>query len=1003
MNFRRAVSFFAGSVLIAFAGLAGAADTVELAGDYLLLKDARSSSDIYIVQLKGDPIIAYQGEIKSYKATKPGKGENLNPNSAHVKKYGAYLESRQDDAIASVGGDKVYSYRYSFNGFAARMSAADAAALRSDSNVINVWKDELRQIQTDASPTYIGITEGGQAWSKGLTGEDVVIGIVDTGVWPEHPSFADVPTPKKGNKGPNIPYGDMPAGFTPSGCDFGNPAVAGDEPFSCNNKLVTARCYNRGVSAGPDPTNPCGGDAAFSPGGDFQSARDANGHGSHTASTAGGNNGVPASIGGDFLGLVSGIAPRARIAAYKVCWNGEGCASSDSMAAIDQAVADGVDVINFSIGGGSTSFASPDDIAFLFAADAAVFVATSNGNSGPGAQTTGTPAGVPWITAVGATQDSGVFYSTITINAPANVAGEIVSVEGAGDVSLASVGTITDDVTLVSDLFACGPVAPISGIALASRGGCSFSSKYNNAAAAGADAIIVYNDGANSSRIDPIVMSAPGTSIPGFMISFTEGNALANETGLHATMDPSSSIVADNRIAGFSSRGPNGGAMDVIKPDVSAPGVAILAAASPAAGGELFMSINGTSMASPHVAGTFALLKQAHPDWSAAQARSAVMTTARQDLNKTFGDAAADPFDIGAGEVVPSDASDPGLSYDAGFFDYLAFSCDNNVQLISDGNCAALAGFGFPTDGSDLNHASMGIADLVGSQTITRTVTSVANNNGNKSFTASVDAPPGIDVSVSPSTIKLRSGESATFEVTFTVTGAATLDDWAFGSLTWTHGSEYSVRSPIAVKPSAFSAPASVNGSGTDGTLSYDVAFGYNGGFEVSMDGITEGEGQPDVVADGGNTLHFFFVPPGTTLARFSLFDSEIGAQNDLDLQIQGPDSAGYPFVCFSGSGSSEEQCDLPNPAPGFYAAFVIDFASDAGPTSYTLWNFNMAGTQSGSTTVTAPPSAVLGTNGQIDVSWSGLNPGTRALGLVNYGDGVNPLGGQTAVMINTQ
>ncbi len=1000
MRFKNAFSFFAGSLLFVFSGLALAADSVELDQSYLTEKAARSATDIYIVQLKGDPVVNYRGDIKAYKATKPGKGKKINPNSAHVKKYAAYLEAQQDATIESVGGSKVYSYRYAFNGFAARMSAADAEALRGRGDVVNVWQDEIQQLQTDNSPNYIGLTEGGEAWSKGYAGEDVVIGIVDTGVWPEHPSFADVATPKKGNKGPNIPYGDIPAGFTPSGCDFGNTAAnPSDLPFSCNNKLITARCYNLGFSSAFDPSNPCGGDGVFTPPGQFLSARDGNGHGSHTASTAGGNNGVAATIGGEFQGFVSGIAPRARIAAYKVCWIG-GCASSDSMAAIDQAVADGVDVINFSIGGSGTVFAGADDIAFLFAANADVFVATSNGNAGPGAQTTGTPAGVPWLTAVGATQDDGVFYSIIQVNAPGGVAGDYVAVEGASPVSLADTGTITADVTLTDPANGCAAlVAPISGIALSIRGACAFSTKYDNAAAAGASAIIVYNDGADPSRVAPIVMSAPGTTIPGFMIGFFDGDALANAVGVNATMDPAASVVASNRIAGFSSRGPNGGALDVIKPDVSAPGVAILAAA---AGDDAFISISGTSMASPHVAGAFALLKQAHPDWTAAQARSALMTTARQDLKKTFGDAPADAFDIGAGEIVPSAAFDPGLSYDAGILDYLAFSCDNNVQLISDGFCDFLVSEGFPTDGSDLNLPSIGVADLVGSQTVTRIVTSVANNNGNKTFTVSMDAPPGIDVSVSPSTIRLRSGESASYEVTFTVTDAAALDEWTFGSLTWSHAAEYSVRSPIAVRPTAFSAPSNVGGTGTDGALSYDVAFGYDGDFNATMDGLTEGEGQPDVVADGGNTLHFFFVPPGTTLARFSMFDSEIGAQNDLDLQIQGPDPT-FPFVCFSGTATSEEQCDLVNPATGFYAAFVIDFASDPGPTPYILWNFNMNGADAGNTVITAPPAAVLGTNGQVDITWSALNPGIRALGIVSYDDGVNPLSAQTEVMINTQ
>jgi len=816
------------------------ADQVQVPpSDTAAAKAAAFSNDIYIVQLEGNPVIAYEGDVAGYKATKPGKGQRFDRNSKNVKKYSAYLERQQDQMMHSAGATKIYSYRYSFNGFAARMTAADAADLRNRDDVVNVWQDEIRYPETDETPNYINITEGGEAWSNGNVGEDVVIGVIDTGVWPEHPSFADVATPMKGNKGPSIAY-SAPSGFAASGCDFGNAAAnPADAAFSCNDKLVAARCYNLGQSSAFDPSNPCGGNgtAQSGDGVTFQSARDDNGHGSHTASTAGGNYGVDAGGGA----LISGIAPRAHIAAYKVCWNGGGCASSDSMMAIDQAVFDGVDVINFSIGGSSNFFGSPDDVAFLFAAADGVWVATSNGNAGPGAGTVGTPSGVPWITAVGATQDEGVFYNELVVHAPGSVAGNYTAVEGAGDVSLADAGPITDDITHVSgDGLACGPIDPISGIALASRGGCAFTTKYNNAEAAGASAIVVYN-----SSGDPIVMSAPGTNIPGVMISTADGLLLAAESGLNGTLDVANAVSAANRIAGFSSRGPNNGALDIIKPDVSAPGVAILAAA---AGTDAFMSINGTSMASPHVAGTFALLKQAHPDWTPAMARSAVVTTARNGLLKTFGTAPADPFDVGGGEVSPTDAFDPGLAYHAGLFEYAAFSCENNVQIFDDASCAFLEAIGVPMDGSDLNLASIGIGDLVGTQTITRTVTSVANNNGWKTYNVSVDAPSGIDVSVSPSAVTLKPGMSASYEVTFTVTGAANLDEWAFGSLSWDRPAGYAVRSPIAVRPTAFSTADEVDGvadGSGDGSVDVPVAFGYDGDYSASVSGVLDGLDTP--------------------------------------------------------------------------------------------------------------------------------------------------------------
>jgi len=1026
----------------------------------------RAKGQTYIVQLIESPAVAYEGGLYGMAATKPAKGKKINPAAAAVRQYTAHLTSRHDDVVSAVGGSKLYSYCFSFNGFAARLTRSQVAELRLRGDVVQVWQDELMQPTTNTSPAFLGLDGKKGVWKKKkLLGEDIVVGVIDTGIWPEHDSFDGIECTKSGKKceykyKPDVKanklakeqakaatYGPAPAGFSLSGCAFGNAGFNSlDVPFACNNKLLAARHYAGGFStAGSTNPDGSGGDGAFLIPGEYLSARDNDGHGSHTGSTAAGNVYVPASIGGGSLGTVSGMAPRARVAAYKVCWNGtspppgfqNGCFSSDSMAAIDQAVADGVDVINFSIGGSSTNFNGPDDVAFLFAAGAGVFVATSAGNAGPGAQTIGTPSGVPWITAVGMAQDDQVFGTGLDVSSPGSVAGTYEGLEGAGPITLASTGDLGGSVVPSLPADGCLPLtngAAVNGnIALVIRGACSFVAKYDNAAAAGATALVVYNDGTSPTRVDPITMSAPGTTIPGIMIGFFDGDAIATAAAggtVTGTVGPSITVSKENTIAGLSSRGPNAGAPDIIKPDIAAPGVQILAAQTPTPNdgqtpGEFFQVISGTSMASPHAAGVGALLLQKHPDWTPAMVRSALMTTARQDINKTFGDDAADPFDIGAGHIVPSAALDPGLVYDADLLDYVRFTCGAEGQppIFSPGTCNFFGGI----DSSDLNLPSIGVAELVGTQTVTRTVTSVQKGGKAKTWTASVDAPPGIDVTVTPSTLSLENGESASYQVALTTDGAD-LDSWAFGSLTWSRGgsddddnssddsssdddssddnsrdkkSKGHVRSPIAVKPVALSAPESVTGNSASGSLDFDVAIGFNGSFSATAEGLEAAEVQPDSVGVGGATLHFVFVPPGTRYARFSLFDSNVGdgtGSDDLDLQVQGPDSAGFPFVAFSGSATSEEEINLVDPDPGFYAVFVIHFATVNPVTDYDLFFWD-SGPDLGNMTVTAPSTVSIGTE-TIGVSWSGLTAGVKYLGGVLFGDSGGDVG-RTVVRID--
>ncbi len=927
---------------------------------------------------------------------------NFNPRDTRAKDYGEEVLAENRALLADYGVDSediVSNLSHAGAMATARLTAAQADALRADPRVRAVLEDELVTIQTNESPDYLGLTKVFSPWRVGVLGEDVVVGVLDTGIHPEHPSFADEMVPVRtgpfGNlfrrRGRTEPYPAAPESWNGDGtCQFGNDAYNPDDaPFECNNKLLGARYYVDGFLGFSSIVDD-----------EFLSARDASDHGSHVAGTAAGNFGVEAELGGEPEGEISGIAPRARLSVYKVCWKAPGapsfsCANSDTIAAIDQAIADGVDVINFSVGGPSTTFGA-SDLAWLSAADAGIWVATSNGNSGPGANTVGTPAGAPWMTSVGAMQDSGVFASAVVVNSPASIAGSYEGLEGAGDVSFENTGSIIEEIVPADPLEACGPVAnDLTGkIALVIRGACSFTDKYNSVAAAGAAAIVVYNDGTSPDRIDPITMTAPGTTIPGIMIDFFAGSdiRMAAEGGeiVEGAVGPEFRIPLEGRIAGFSSRGPNGAAPDIIKPDIAAPGVTILAAGSPFTAdgpddGNLFLNLSGTSMASPHVAGAFALLHQVHPDWTPAMARSALMTTAASGLLETDGSGPADPFDVGSGLLNPREMFRPGLVYDAGIFDYLAFSCENNTPFVDQASCDFLESEGFPTEGSALNYPSIGVSKLIGTKTITRTVTSVAKVR--RTFRVSVNAPPGVEVDVSPKKLKLSPGESATYSVTLTTTEDAVADQWTFGSLTWRSGF-ITATSPIAVRPSAIAFPEEIVVSGTSGEASFDVEFGYTGEYTARVHGLTPAAGISFNVADDpnnsyqfpfgpGTVTYFFEFLPNTALARFQTRDVFTDGNDDLDLYVWECDPTGLcSQVGSSANATSDETVDVAFPidaTQGFYVVEVHAFDTDGPDVNATLllWDFGIDDDRN-NVVLEAPTEATFGTTAPVTVSWPG-------------------------------
>lgn len=937
----------------------------------------------YIVVMATEPVIYYEGEASGFSATKPELGEKVNPNSVHVRQYQRHLEQEHNRSLQEAGADvaqKVHDYTVALNGYSALLTEQQVEQIKDQKDVLMVLEDEMRYPMTDSSPAYLGLSGPASAYQTGYDGEGIVVGIIDSGIWPEHPSFAD------DGSYPAPPTGSLP-------CEFGNTAHnPADVPFTCNNKLIGARQMLDTYRA------VIGATAA-----EYDSARDDNGHGTHTASTAAGNAGVAASILGIPRGNISGIAPRAHVIAYKGL-GVQGGFSSDLAAAIDQAVADGVDVINYSIGSAAPTIAV-DEIAFLFAADAGVYVATSAGNSGPGAGTIGAPAFAPWVTTVGASTQSRFFQGTVVLGNGAEYTGASITA-GVASAPLVDAAAAGDD---LCNPGALNPAVVNGSIVLCRRGVIGRVAKSQAVFQAGGVGMIMYENS------DAGNLFTDTHWVPTVHVDNTPG--LAIKSYIASTTNPTASIVAEQvstwpfapSMTDFSSRGPNNFSLDLIKPDVTAPGIQILAGNTPTPGagtvpGELFQAIAGTSMSSPHVAGLFALIKQANPDWSAAMAKSALMTTSHQNVLNNDRVNQATPFAMGAGHVRPGNpvhkgsAFQPGLVYDAGLNEYLGFLCDAFPAIFVNpaATCASLASAGVPTDTYNLNVPSIGAAEVPGTLTVERTVTSVAQENGWRTYDVSVNAPPGYNVTVSPTTIKLKKGQSATYSVTLTNVSAP-LGQFRFGSLTWTDKTEnYKAYSPIAARAIQFSTAAAISGSGESGSTSFNVSFGYTGAYSAAAHGLEPAtlhvnsvlqdpnqSFSPSVdLANGSAKAHTFSLS-GVRYFRVALPPEATESGADLDVYVFNP---GGGLAASSTQANTNEIVNINNPANGTWTVIVHGWLAPGGSSDYTLYGWAISATPGGNLTIdSAPGSAVNGTVETIDLSWTGATAGQWHLGAVSH------------------
>ncbi|CAJ1975746.1 unnamed protein product [Sphenostylis stenocarpa] len=712
----------------------------------------------------------------------------------HRDWYTANLQSLTADS-----DPLLYSYNDAYNGFAASLDEEQAQELLRSEDVLGVYEETVYQLHTTRTPQFLGLEretglwEGHTAQDLNQASYDVIVGVLDTGVWPESPSFADTGMP------------EIPArwrGQCETGPDF--------SPSLCNKKLIGARSFSRGFHM-------ASGNGAREK--EPASPRDRDGHGTHTASTAAGSHVANASLLGYASGTARGMAPTARVAVYKVCWT-DGCFASDILAGMDRAIQDGVDVLSLSLGGGSAPYFRDTIAVGAFAAVArGILVSCSAGNSGPEKASLANVA--PWIMTVGA--------GTLDRDFPAfAVLGNRKKFSG---VSLYSgTGMGTEPVGLVynkglnqsGSICMPGSLDPglVRGkVVVCDRGINARVEKGKVVRDAGGVGMILANTEASGEELVADSHLLPAVAV---------GRIVGDQIRKYASSDPNPTAVLSFRgtvlnvrpspvVAAFSSRGPNMVTRQILKPDVIGPGVNILAGWSEAIGPSgladdtrktQFNIMSGTSMSCPHISGLAALLKAAHPEWSPSAIKSALMTTAyvhdntKSPLRDAAGGAFSTPWAHGAGHVNPHRALSPGLVYDASTRDYIKFLCSldytpDHIQLIVKRhgvNCTTKF-----SDPGQLNYPSFSI--LFGGKKVvryTRTLTNVGE--AGSVYNVTVDAPSTVGVTVRPTRLVFgKVGERQRYTVTFVSKKPAGGDSgrYAFGSIMWSNA-QHQVRSPVA-------------------------------------------------------------------------------------------------------------------------------------------------------------------------------------------------------------
>ncbi|CAI5502583.1 unnamed protein product [Closterium sp. Naga37s-1] len=759
--------------------------------------------------------------------------------------------------LTNITRDILYRYFYISNGFAAVLTAAQAESLRSDVRVLQVLRSRAVQKQTSETPALLNLPK--TFWSASYTGEDAVIGVVDTGIWPENPSFSE--------EG----YSGFPRSWHALSTDCARTA----DFKGCSRKLVQASFFPTAFESefGEIDTSS-----------DWRSPRDADGHGSWVAAAAAGNRDTPMTVArGQTVGAGSGTAPRARIAAYKVFWRssesqGLVATTADIEQAMDQAVADGCDVILLALGavdGGQSYF---DDLPVLYASMAGTLVVAAAGNGGKGSETARTVVNFsPFYLTVGASTINRRFSAKLMLSngteLDVNGLGTInrrfsaklmlsngteldVNGLGAGSSAITNVPIIhSPDAKLASAAAAqadgCAPgtldPALVTGklVVCVAGGDVPLTAKVTEAKAKGAVGVVLHSSPRTNqpyARDLPVVGVSVGDSDSLLAFLQTPNPPLTSHLSIphspapfpffhpasapapppiprpllllpcspHASLSSAFTTASDLPapvMYATSSTGPlsQGATTDVFKPDLVAPGAFIWAASRGTTLSDTteFKIGSGTSVAAAHVAGVAALLMQRNPSLTPVQVMSVLTTTAnasmvRQDPVKA---AAPTPMDMGAGHLDVDEMFNPGpgLVFSAEVPHFLRFLTGQDAALagkiLQDGQEVS------PLAARDLNRAAIAVSNLQGAVTVTRVVT---NLGATATYKASVVEPAGVDVEVTPASFTIETGAANAVRFSVKLTpragAAAAGSGWRFGSLTWSDSAGHRVKSVIAVE-----------------------------------------------------------------------------------------------------------------------------------------------------------------------------------------------------------